>query len=401
MSYVPKKWIAGEIITSDALNHIEQGIQDAAQSGGSGSDGATFTPSVSSDGVISWTNDKGLDNPDPVNIMGPQGPKGDTGATGAQGPAGEDGQDGAQGPKGDTGPQGQKGDTGAQGPAGADGFPPTATVTQTSTGATISITDKTGTTTATVTSGKDGADGKQGPQGVKGDTGQKGEDGGYYKPSVDSSGNLTWSASASGMPSVSGANIKGPKGDTGPQGLQGEQGPKGDTGATGAQGPAGADGATGPQGPQGPKGDTPVKGVDYFTDADKEEIAEQALENIPHIDLSAYVEVTTPGDISGIPQEVVSQLISAAETGIAILTVKFSGVPVSFAAIGSKIALISSYNLFGSAFVAGKPTYIYIAIVQAEVSLYISTGLPIVTSANNGQFLQVVDGVWTVVDAPV
>lgn len=33
-------------------------------------DGATFTPRISSEGVLSWTNDKGLPNPAPVNIMG-------------------------------------------------------------------------------------------------------------------------------------------------------------------------------------------------------------------------------------------------------------------------------------------------------------------------------------------
>lgn len=42
---------------------------------------------------------------------------------------------------------------------GADGFSPVATVTQTGSGAFISITDKKGTTTATITNGKDGADG--------------------------------------------------------------------------------------------------------------------------------------------------------------------------------------------------------------------------------------------------
>lgn len=34
-----------------------------------GQNGATFTPSVSEDGVISWTNDKGLPNPAPVNLV--------------------------------------------------------------------------------------------------------------------------------------------------------------------------------------------------------------------------------------------------------------------------------------------------------------------------------------------
>lgn len=60
--------------------------------------------------------------------------------------------------------------------------------------------------------------------------GHSGADGGYYQPSVDSAGNLSWTASKSGMPAVDSANIRGP------------QGPKGDTGNPG------------PQGPQGPAG---------------------------------------------------------------------------------------------------------------------------------------------------
>lgn len=41
--------------------------------GETGPSGATFTPHVSEAGEISWTNDKGLPNPDPVNIKGPPG----------------------------------------------------------------------------------------------------------------------------------------------------------------------------------------------------------------------------------------------------------------------------------------------------------------------------------------
>ena len=44
--------------------------------GADGPAGATFTPIVYSDGVLAWTNDAGLDNPDPVNITGPMGPPG-------------------------------------------------------------------------------------------------------------------------------------------------------------------------------------------------------------------------------------------------------------------------------------------------------------------------------------
>ena len=61
-------------------------------------------------------------------------------------------------------------------------------------------------------------------------SGSAGEDGGYYRPAVSESGELTWTASKAGMPAVSGTNIMGPAGP---------QGAKGDPGDTGPQGPAG------------------------------------------------------------------------------------------------------------------------------------------------------------------
>ncbi len=97
---------------------------------GKGVNGTTYTPSVSAAGEISWTNDGGKDNPEPVNIKGPKGdtgPQGTPGKDGERGPQGEPGKDGAagpqgeEGPKGDTGPPGAQGPTGAPGPAGADG----------------------------------------------------------------------------------------------------------------------------------------------------------------------------------------------------------------------------------------------------------------------------------------
>ena len=84
---------------------------------------------------------------------------------------------------------------------------PTATVTQTASGATITITDLNGTTTANISNGTDGAQGETGPQGPAGPQGPTGP--------------------------------TGPQGPTGPAGPQGPQGPTGATGATGATGPAG------------------------------------------------------------------------------------------------------------------------------------------------------------------
>lgn len=68
---------------------IEEELQEAKDSGEF--DGATFIPSISNEGVLSWTNNGGLENPATVNI---RGQKGDTGATGADGAKGDKGDDG-------------------------------------------------------------------------------------------------------------------------------------------------------------------------------------------------------------------------------------------------------------------------------------------------------------------
>jgi hypothetical protein len=64
--------VGAPVNDDDAAN--KKYVVDAIASGGFGAlDGATFTPSVSSDGVLSWTNDKGKTNPASVNIKGPKG----------------------------------------------------------------------------------------------------------------------------------------------------------------------------------------------------------------------------------------------------------------------------------------------------------------------------------------
>lgn len=78
-----------------------QGVKgDPGEKGDTGARGITFTPVVDSKGNISWSNDGGLENPQTVNITGPQG---DTGAKGDVGPQGEKGEVGDAGPKGDKG----------------------------------------------------------------------------------------------------------------------------------------------------------------------------------------------------------------------------------------------------------------------------------------------------------
>lgn len=78
---------------------------------------------------------------------GERGEKGDTGLQGERGEKGETGQQGEQGPMGE---KGEKGDAGV---AGKDGFSPIANVVKDGSVITITITDKNGTTTVTLTEG--------------------------------------------------------------------------------------------------------------------------------------------------------------------------------------------------------------------------------------------------------
>ena len=125
-------------------------------------DGATFTPSIDDNGNLSWTNDKGRENPATKNIKGPKGdtgprgPKGETGATGPRGPKGETGATGGTGPQGPKGDPGDTGATGPQGPKGTDGtdgVSPTVAVTDINGGHRVAITDATGTKTFDVMDG--------------------------------------------------------------------------------------------------------------------------------------------------------------------------------------------------------------------------------------------------------
>ena len=199
-------WLVGTASPYDGWFYNGSSWQNAGQvlfgpQGPAGADGTTFTPSVSSEGVISWTNDGGKQNPSPVNIKGPQGPQGETGATGA---------------------------TGATGPAGADGTTFTPSV---SSAGVISWTNDGGKQNPSSVNikgpqGETGATGATGATGPAGQNGSDGADGTTFTPAVSSEGVISWTNDG-GKQNPSPVNIKGP------------QGPQGATGATGATGPAG------------------------------------------------------------------------------------------------------------------------------------------------------------------
>lgn len=212
--------------------------------------GVTFTPHVSAAGVITWTNDGGLENPEPVNIRGPKGDQGIKGDKGEKGDRGLRGEQGIQGIQGVEGVQGQKGEAGDA--------------------ATVSIGEVTIADAGTLPSVENVGDehnaifnfvlpvsgpGVPGPAGPKGDKGEKGEKGAKGDPG------LPGDVGPQGLQGVQGETgpegPEGPKGDTGEQGPIGETGPIGPQGPIGEQGPQGVpgpQGETGPMGPEGPRG---------------------------------------------------------------------------------------------------------------------------------------------------
>ena len=99
-----------------------QGIPgETGATGPQGPAGPYFSPAMSKDGWLSWQNNGGLSNPDPVNLMGPQGAPGQTGNPGPQGEPGPIGPPGPQGEKGEPGETGPQGPQGIQGPIGPQG----------------------------------------------------------------------------------------------------------------------------------------------------------------------------------------------------------------------------------------------------------------------------------------
>ena len=132
------------------------------------------------------------------------------------------------------GADGTPGTAGPAGAAGKDGHSPVVTATKSGKTTTISVD---GAAIATV---EDGADGKPGAAGADGITPHIGDNGNWYLGSTDT-----------GKPS---------------------------RGATGAPG---KDGAKGDPGTPGAAGHTPVKGTDYWTAADKQEIVNDVLAALP------------------------------------------------------------------------------------------------------------------------
>lgn len=304
-----------DAIVDEVFNLIDDGKDIIAIPGPKGDDGGYYFPAVNDDGFLFWQpslEDMPIPAPayirGPAGAPGPQGEAGPRGFAGEQGPPGERGEQGIQGEPGAKGDKGDKGEQGPPGERGADGAPGKDGA-QGPRGYTGERGPQ-GERGEQGLPGVEGAPGEQGPQGPPGEQGPRGEQGipgpqgergpiGPQGPKGDkgdkgADGTMTFAdltdeqkASLKGDKGDKGdvgpqgprgeQGPQGPVGETGPRGLPGEQGPKGDKGDTGSAGPRGGVGPRGYQGEKGEPGYTPVKGIDYFTNSDIDNIITEVL----------------------------------------------------------------------------------------------------------------------------
>lgn len=238
------------------------------------------------------------------SVLGPQGARGRAGPARPEGrdrhagadrcagtgrpagPAGPAGPQGEPGPKGDPGPQGETGQTARPSRSGA--FSPRrrrwrrrrcaggGRRLRRGRGAPYDIYIYDGAVGVWVNNGPlQGAKGADGVDGIDGVTPVIGANGNWYLGETDTGKPARGEKGDKGEPGADGA--KGAPGETGPQG---PTGPQGETGPQGPTGPQGEKGPQGETGPQGPAGAAPVKGTDYFTEADKQELAAAAAAQV-------------------------------------------------------------------------------------------------------------------------
>ena len=173
---------------------------------------------------------------------------------------------------------------GKDGENGQDGISPTVSVEEIDGGHRMTVVDSDGNKSFIVANGRDGADGQDGKDGY---TPQKGID---YFDGKDGIDGKDGANGKDGYTPIKGVDYAdGKDGKDGSDGVSATHSWDGTVlTVTSASGTSSVDlkGDKGERGDKGKDGHTPIKGEDYFTEADKQEIAEQAskLVDIPSID---------------------------------------------------------------------------------------------------------------------
>ena len=144
---------------------VEQGYQgsesdwlsslkgDKGEKGNTGAKGNPGQDGAEGKSAYAIAVEHGYEDSEDEWLLSLKGEKGDTGERGEKGDTGLQGERGEKGETGQQGEKGEKGDAGVAGKDGTDGFSPIANVVKDGSVITITITDKNGTTTVTLTEG--------------------------------------------------------------------------------------------------------------------------------------------------------------------------------------------------------------------------------------------------------
>lgn len=126
------------------------------------------------------------------------------------------------------------------------------------------------------------------------------EDATTHQPIVGENKNwFVWDAEAQGYVDT-GICAEGVKGEPGQKGDKGDPGTPGEKGDQGIPGIQGEKGEPGEKGEKGDKGDVPVKGVDYYTEEDKDEIINDVTEVISKNELELIASGVTTEEVNSI-----------------------------------------------------------------------------------------------------
>lgn len=334
-------------LTTEAKDTLVAAINEAARTGG----GAGSMDLRVADGYVQYSTDGGRTWQNLIAVSDLKGTKGDKGDPGEPGAPGKDGEPGAKGDKGDpftysdfteaqlAALKGEKGDTGAKGDKGETG--------------------------ATGPKGEPGERGIQGLQGIKGEKGDPG---------------------AKGDPGKDGA--PGAKGADGKDGTNGVDGHSPVVTATKVDGVTtikvdGANIATINDGVNGTNGKTPIKGTDYWTASDKQEIIDD-IQPAFYIDLEGeYGSYQCPVSLEDIKAayEAGKSLYCRCRMGSYTATLPlFIPVPLANTWIFSGSGALSAMSFAAQAFTVAISS----SGVQAEdVTLALKSDIPTVLPSPN------------------
>ena len=191
-------------------------------------------------------------------------------------------------------------------------------------------------------------------------------------------------------------------------------------GKDGVDGKNGVDGKDGQNGKDGADGKTPVKGEDYYTKEDKQEIISEVLRQIeipespstpggsvelPVFDLASLgmAPIILPASYSVVQTDATAIMAALSKGSVQfVIPIDMGGAAIPVYVTMQGIALGTSYQCI-SLFTLGTVSALVVNIDSGSVTVMVSpvaetVGLPAASEADNNKIMQVVNGKWEKVE---